>query len=466
MTTTPHLSLPLIAAAQAQKHVTHNEALFAIDALLHCAVKDKDLAAPPAAPTEGDRYIVAASPTGGWAGKAGQVAARQDGAWRFYVPQAGWIAFVIDETQLYRFDGAAWTPGVLAITALQNLSLFGLGTTADAANQFSAKLNNALHAAKTVAEGGTGDVRVKLSKEAATRTASCLFQTGFSGRAELGLAGDDNFRVKTSANGAAWVDALVLAAGTGTAAFAAGAAFGGFVGINGPADGTGVFALNVTGRLQATGPVACITVASRIGGKQHTMYDPDGNGLQFDISGFGTAFTMKTDGTTAFGNSPIPTADNAVTLGTASKRWSQLYAGTTTINTSDAAQKTNFRPPDEAVLLAALDTDLGFYQWAEAVARKGEEGARWHFGPTAQGFANACRARGVDPQKLAAYCEDPVLAPVRRQRTVDGIEEEIETLEPTGEVRHGLRLDQFDRLLQEARWRVLNGTLAHGPPNV
>ena len=383
--------------------------------------------------------------------------------WRFYAPKAGWIAFVVDEMQLYHFNGAAWAPGVLAITNLQNLSLLGLGTTADAANPFSTKLNNALHAAKTVAEGGTGDVRVKLSKEAAAKTASCLFQTAFSGRAEIGLAGDDNFRVKTSANGATWTDALVLAAGTGAATFAAGATFGGFVGINGPADGAGVFALNVTGRIQAAGPVACITVGSRVGGKLHTLYDPDGNGLQFDIPGFGTAFTMKTDGTTAFMGSPIPSTDNAITLGSASKRWSQLYAGTTTINTSDAAEKANFRPPDEAVLLAALDTEQGFYQWAEAVARKGEEGARWHFGPTAQGFARACRARGVDPATLAAYCEDPVLAPVRRRRVVDGVEEEVDTLEPTGEVHYGLRLDQFDRLLQEARWRVLSGTLAHVP---
>jgi hypothetical protein len=227
MTTTPHLSLPLIAAAQAQKHVTHNEALLAVDALLHCAAKDKDLAAPPAAPAEGDRYIVAAAPTGAWAGKAGQVATRQDGAWRFYAPQAGWIAFVIDEMQLYHFNGTAWAPGVLA--TLQNLALLGLGTTADAANPFSAKVNAALQAAKTVAEGGTGDVRMKLSKESTAKTASCVFQTNFSGRAELGLAGDDNFRVKTSADGSTWVDALVLAAATGQATFGAGASFAGAV---------------------------------------------------------------------------------------------------------------------------------------------------------------------------------------------------------------------------------------------
>jgi hypothetical protein len=89
MTVTTNLALPLIAAAQAQKHVTHNEALLAIDALLGCAVKDKDLTAPPSAPAEGDRYIVAAAPTGAWAGKATNIAAWQDGIWRFYAPRAG-----------------------------------------------------------------------------------------------------------------------------------------------------------------------------------------------------------------------------------------------------------------------------------------------------------------------------------------------------------------------------------------
>jgi hypothetical protein len=110
---------------------------------------------------------------------------------------------------------------VLAITNLQNLTLLGVGTTADATNPFSTKLNNILHAAKTVAEGATGNIQVKLSKESAAKTASHLFQTNFSGRAELGLSGDDNFHVKTSADGAAWVEALVFAAATGAATFGA-----------------------------------------------------------------------------------------------------------------------------------------------------------------------------------------------------------------------------------------------------
>ena len=65
---TTHLLLPYILAAQAQKHVTHNEALRVLDNLVQLAVLDRDLNAPPGAPAEGDRYIVKASPapTGAW----------------------------------------------------------------------------------------------------------------------------------------------------------------------------------------------------------------------------------------------------------------------------------------------------------------------------------------------------------------------------------------------------------------
>jgi hypothetical protein len=89
MDATANLSLPFIIAAQAQKHVTHNEALRALDALVQLMVLDKDLATPPGSPAEAARYIVAASPTGGWAGQAGRIAAFQDGAWAFYVPREG-----------------------------------------------------------------------------------------------------------------------------------------------------------------------------------------------------------------------------------------------------------------------------------------------------------------------------------------------------------------------------------------
>jgi hypothetical protein len=72
--TTVALGLPLLLAEQAQKHVTHNEALRALDAIVQLAVKDRDLTVAPPSPSEGDRYIVAASPTGIWSGHATGIA--------------------------------------------------------------------------------------------------------------------------------------------------------------------------------------------------------------------------------------------------------------------------------------------------------------------------------------------------------------------------------------------------------
>ena len=220
MSNTPHLSLPYILPSQAQKHVTHNEAIAALDAIVQLAVLDRDFAAPPAAPAEGNRYIVAATATGAWAGKSGQVAVWTDGAWKFLAPAAGWIAWVVDEAMLVFWTGSAWSPFSTAVTMLQNLTRLGIGTTADATNPFSAKLNKALWAARTIAEGGDGDLRYTLNKEAATDVASFLLQTGFSGRAEFGLVGDDDLSVKVSADGTTWLEALRVDRTTARLSFA------------------------------------------------------------------------------------------------------------------------------------------------------------------------------------------------------------------------------------------------------
>jgi len=218
MTDTTNLGLPCIEGGQAQKHVTHNEALRILDTLVQLAVDDRDLAVPPASPADGDRYIVHSGATGAWAGHVDEIAAWQDGAWQFSVPRLGWLAYVIDESLLVAWNGSAWMSAIAALTptALNNMSLLGIGTTADAANPFSAKLNNALFAAKTAGDGGSGDLRLKLSKEAAANTLSLLFQSGYSGRAELGLTGDDNFHLKVSADGSVWTEAMTIDRATGS----------------------------------------------------------------------------------------------------------------------------------------------------------------------------------------------------------------------------------------------------------
>ena len=90
---TTHLLLPYILAAQAQKHVTHNEALRILDGLVQLSVLDRDLAAPPASPADGDRYIVASGATGDWAGWDMNVALWTDGTWLRLPPRTGWRAW-------------------------------------------------------------------------------------------------------------------------------------------------------------------------------------------------------------------------------------------------------------------------------------------------------------------------------------------------------------------------------------
>ena len=104
----PNLLLPYIMPSQAQKHVTHNEAVRALDALTQIAVRDRDRMVPPADPLDGDRYIVPAGATGAWTNKDGQIAAWQDGAWAFYTPGEGWLAWVIDEARLLVRRGSEW----------------------------------------------------------------------------------------------------------------------------------------------------------------------------------------------------------------------------------------------------------------------------------------------------------------------------------------------------------------------
>jgi hypothetical protein len=221
MSETNNLALTYIDGPLVEWWATLNRNLGRLDSLVQIAVLDRDLATPPAAPSEGERWIVAASPTGDWIGHASHVAAWQDGRWLFGVPRVGWLAYAIDEGTLLTWNGTAWGDFFSTVTSIQNLSRLGVGTTADATNPMSAKLNNALWAARSVAEGGSGDLRYKLSKESASHTLSLLLQTNFSGRAEIGLAGDDDLRIKVSPDGSSWLDALVVSKATGRIAFPA-----------------------------------------------------------------------------------------------------------------------------------------------------------------------------------------------------------------------------------------------------
>lgn len=203
----PILSLPLLQAAQAQKHVTHNEALMRLDLLVQLTVADRTRTTPPASPAIGQRHIIAAAPTGLWAGQAGKIALWQDGAWQFITPLAGWRAWVTAETTELLFDGSAWVNvAVVTMPPTVTVTQLGISATPDATNRLSLSSDASLfnHA-------GTGH-QLKVNKATAGQTASLLFQTNFSGRAEMGTMGDNNFAIKVSNNGNSFVTALKITA--------------------------------------------------------------------------------------------------------------------------------------------------------------------------------------------------------------------------------------------------------------
>ena len=221
MADTPNLALPYIMAAQAQKHVTHNEAIRALDALVHLAVIDRDSTAPPDDPAEGDRHIVGAASTGAWSGHDLEIAAFQDGGWAFYAPRPGWRAWIAEENALRAWNGTAWVAvgggegggGDGGDGAFDTL---GINATADESNRLALA-----SPASLFNHAGAGH-QLKLNKSAPGDTAALLFQTGFSGRAEMGTAGDDDFHFKVSADGSAWHDSILIDKDTGEVSFPSG----------------------------------------------------------------------------------------------------------------------------------------------------------------------------------------------------------------------------------------------------
>jgi hypothetical protein len=229
MTDTANLRLPLIEASQAQKHVTHNEALRILDAAIQIAVLDTTRTTPPVGPVEGERHIVAVGATGAWAGQAHAIATWQDGAWSFLTPSIGWCVWSVADDIMLVFDGASWRDLRDLPVALDNAAHLGVNTAADALNLLSVKSNAALLAAIDAAHGGSGDVRLQLSKESASKTASVFFSNNYSGRAEFGLVGADAFRLKVSADGSNWVEAFNIDQASGNLALPRGLSLSGVI---------------------------------------------------------------------------------------------------------------------------------------------------------------------------------------------------------------------------------------------
>lgn len=106
---TRKLGLPYLSTSQAQKEITHNEALDIIDFFCQPVVKSRT-SSPPGTPAEGDAYIVLATATGVWVGKDNTIARYINGSWTFYTPFEGMWTWVVADVRDYVYHSSAWMP--------------------------------------------------------------------------------------------------------------------------------------------------------------------------------------------------------------------------------------------------------------------------------------------------------------------------------------------------------------------
>ncbi|KIN75519.1 DUF2793 domain-containing protein [Sulfitobacter guttiformis] len=281
---TPRLNLPLIQPAQAQKHMTHNSAIEALDLITQLTVVARDAETPPSAPVDGDCYALGLTPNSDWTGQPDMLAIRTSTGWLFVAPQDGWRLWDAGSSVLCVRTNGAWTP---ATADLQNTDGVGIGTTSDQNNRLAVSSPATL----LTHDAGSGGHQLKVNKATNSDTASLLFQTGYSGRAEMGTTGSDDFTIKVSPDGAIFHEAVVVDKNTGIANFPAKPRFSAIT--------------NVAGWMNVSGPntnLQFVTATTNVGGH----FNPGTSAFTAPVAGFycfllNGFLSSQTNGRIAFG---------------------------------------------------------------------------------------------------------------------------------------------------------------------
>ncbi|WP_342658642.1 tail fiber domain-containing protein [Sphingomonas sp. NY01] len=171
------------------------------------------------------------------------------------------------------------------------------------------------------------------------------------------------------------------------------------------------------------------------------------NGISFVERQFGSEkLRLEAGGALRPGN------DNGQTLGSGGFRWSVVYSGTGSINTSDKREKKDIGDIPAEWLDAWGDVQWQRFRFRDAVKAKGEE-ARWHLGLIAQQVQEAFAARGLDAREIGLLCHDEWEATpaVKEVRNEDG--EIVTHAQPARKAgdRWGLRYDECQAI--EAAWQ-------------
>ena len=102
----------------------------------------------------------------------------------------------------------------------------------------------------------------------------------------------------------------------------------------------------------------------------------------------------------------VPEADSTYSLGQGALRFTQLYAATGSINTSDSRCKSSVASASDTLLDAVGAIPIHTFQFTDAVEKKGSDAARLHVGVIAQEVASAFQAQGLDAARYGLFCHD------------------------------------------------------------
>lgn len=177
MANSTKLGLPLVSADQSQKHVTVNQSLSELDALVQPSVKSVTLSSPPTG-VEGNCYVVASSPTGAWSGHAKDIAQYLNGSWTFYTPQKGWKVWNEATDSDYLYDNGSWSAY----------------STAGATSPNGATMGFYILEENLTLSGATADTSIDIPNGAIVFNVSMRVTTTITGATSfsLGVAGNTN----------------------------------------------------------------------------------------------------------------------------------------------------------------------------------------------------------------------------------------------------------------------------------
>jgi hypothetical protein len=419
---TANLQLPFLAVGQAQKHVTVNESLRRLDALVQLSVVSATTTAQPGSPVDGDVYIVPSGKTGThWASFANwALAYYRDGAWEQLSPREGWMAYVRDTDLYLHYTGAAWAlfaPGkVLTLSATDVLvgrSTSGAGVAEEIACTAAGRALIAGAAASNqrttlglgtaaVQNTGTSGANVPLLDGANTWSGASQTFTGTTylfqatgGAMGLTVRGDTGATASYERSGSSTGGPIFnLQKSRGSVASRSDV-------VQNDAMGTFTFGAYAGAGFRTGAQIAANVLAAT----------PSATDMESEIVALTSAAASVSPAVRLRIRATVirPGTDNAASLGDASYRWTEVFAAAGTINTSDGREKTELRAllPAEIRAVKRVLAGIGAFRWLESVARKGED-ARLHIGVTAQTVEAAFAAEGLDARRYGLFCADAI----------------------------------------------------------